>query len=77
MTARAADSVELRRFPPNDHPFVEAGVLDATGYWGGGTENADRLLRNKAAEIGCDAIVVQGYVQGGGRYRAVCIVYKN
>ncbi len=77
MTARAPAAVELHRFPPRDRPFVETGVLDATVYWGGGTSNADRLLREKAAEIGCEAIIVQGYVQGGGRYRAVCIVFKN
>ena len=39
-------------------------MLDETGYWGGGTENADRLLRQKAAEIGCDALAIQGYVRG-------------
>jgi hypothetical protein len=77
MVARAPETVEVYRLAPNDRPYVEAGVLDETGYWGGGTENADRLLRQKAAEIGCDALVIQGYVQGGARYRAICLAYKN
>jgi hypothetical protein len=77
MVARAPETVEIHRIAPNDRTFVETGVLDETGYWGGGTENADRLLRQKAAEIGCDALVIQGYVQGGGRYRAICLAFKN
>lgn len=77
MVARGAEGVELLRFPPSDRAFVETGVLDETGYWGGGTEHADRLLRQKAGEIGCDAVVIQGYVQGGARYRGVCIVFKR
>lgn len=77
MVPRAPEAVEVFRIPPNDRPFVETGILDETGYWGGGTENADRLLRRKAAEVGCDALVIQGYVQGGARYRAICLAYKN
>jgi hypothetical protein len=77
MVARAPETVEVHRITPNDRPFVDTGVLDETGYWGGGTENADRLLRQKAAEIGCDALVIQGYVQGGARYRAICLAFKN
>jgi len=77
MVAHAPETVEIHGIAPNDRPFVDTGVLDETGYWGGGTENADRLLRQKAAEIGCDALVIQGYVQGGARYRAICLVYKN
>ena len=60
MVVRAPETVEIDRIAPNDRPFVETGVLDETGYWGGGTENADRLLRQKAAEIGCDALVIRG-----------------
>jgi hypothetical protein len=67
--ARKSASV-FSEIPASDS-FVE------TGYWGGGTDNADRLLRRKAAEIGCDALVVQGYVQGGARYRAICLAYEN
>ena len=77
MTARPAEAVELHRIAPNDRPFVEVGTLDLTGFWGDGTERADSLLRSKAGELGCDALVVQGYVQKGARYRAVCLVYKN
>jgi hypothetical protein len=77
MAARAPDAVEVHRLPPSDRPFVETGVLDETGYWGGGTDNADRLLRQRAGQIGCDAIVIEGYVQHGARYRAICIVYKE
>jgi hypothetical protein len=77
MVARAPEAVDVYRLAPNDKPYVETGILDETGYWGGGTDNADRLLRRKAAEIGCDALVVQGYVQGGARYRAICLAYKN
>ena len=77
MVARLPETVEIHRAPPNDRPFVEVGVLDETGHWGGGTANADRLLQKKAADLGCDALVIQGYVQGGSRYRAICILYKN
>jgi hypothetical protein len=77
MDARTPERVDVFRLAPNDRPFVETGILDETGWWGGGTQNADRLLRNKAAEIGCDALVIQGYVQGGARYRAICLVYKD
>ena len=77
MVARAPETVEVHRITPKDRPFVETGVLDETGYWGGGTDNADRLLRQKAAAIGCDAVVIQGYVQGGARYRAICLDFKN
>jgi hypothetical protein len=75
--ARTPEQVEVHRIAPNDRAFVEIGVLDETGCWGDGTEKADRLLRRKAADIGCEALVIQGYVQGGSRYRAICLVYKN
>ncbi len=75
MAARPPASVEVYRLAPSYRRFVETGTLDATGYWGGGTEHADQLLRQKAAEIGCDALVIQGYVQGGARYRAICLAY--
>ncbi len=77
MAARAPESVEIHRLAPNDRRFVEVGVLDLTGYWGDGPERADSLLREKAANLGCDALVIQGYVQHGARYRAICIVYRN
>ena len=70
LVARAPQTVEIHRLAPNDRPFVEVGTLDETGYWGDGTETADANLRAKAAEIGCDGLVIQGYVQGGARYRA-------
>jgi hypothetical protein len=77
MAARTPESVEVHRLAPgsSDRRFVEIGILDETGYWGGGTEHADQLLREKAAQIGCDAVVIQGYVQGGARYRGICIAY--
>jgi hypothetical protein len=79
LVARAPSTVEIHRLAPNDRPFVEVGVLDEAeaGAWVSGTEDADNLLRQKAAEIGCDALVIQGFVQRGGPYRAICIVYKN
>jgi hypothetical protein len=75
MTARAPQSVEVYHLAPSDRRFVETGILDETGWWGGGTEHADQLLRERAAEIGCDALVIQGYVQGGARYRGICLAY--
>jgi hypothetical protein len=77
MSARAPETVEVHRLPPNQRAFVETGTLDETGYWGGGTDHAESLLRQRAGEIGCDALVIQGYVQGGARYRAICLVYTN
>jgi hypothetical protein len=75
MAARPPESVEVAHIAPNDRRFVETGTIDETGYWGGGTEHADQLLRQKAAEVGCDALVIQGYVQGGARYRGICLAY--
>ena len=76
LVARTPEQVEIHRIAPNDRAFVEVGTLDETGYWGGGTDRADALIRQRAAEIGCDAIVIQGYIQKGACYRALCIVYK-
>ena len=76
MTARPPEAVEVHRIAPS-RPFVEVGTLDETGYWGDGTERADELLRARAAQIGCEALVIQGYVQHGAKYRAICIVFER
>jgi hypothetical protein len=95
MRARSAASVALFTSSAPTKPFVEVGLLSsahASQYSTSGDEEVILALRTKAAEIGCDAVIVQaetGYVTGQissmgqistdtkKKYRAACIVYSD
>jgi hypothetical protein len=95
MQARSTDSVALFTSSAPTRPFVEVGLLSsahASQYSTSGDEEVILALRTKAAEVGCDGVVMQaetGYVSGQvssmgqittdtkKRYRAACIVYSD
>lgn len=95
MKARPEASVELFTTQPPTKPFVEVGLLTSThsSTWSSSTDEEVLLgLRTKAAEVGCDAVVVtsetnqlSGYVASSGdvsarnfkRFRAACVMWKG
>ncbi|HVY49692.1 MAG TPA: hypothetical protein VHB21_27550 [Minicystis sp.] len=92
MSPHALESVEILTAGPPQRPFVEIGMIEARQQSGYSLDNKHEVLdklRNYAANLGCDAIVVSGdngtsSVYAGGNnnipvttagYRGTCIVY--
>lgn len=88
---RSADQVPILRADAIQRPFTEIGLLESLHDQDTPAQTMDRRLRERAATIGCDAVVLLGdnewiyrVVESGSTittrrrqgYRAVCIVYR-
>ena len=88
---RSADQVTILRADAIERPFTEIGLLESLHDQDTPAQTMDRSLRERAAIIGCDAVVLLGdnewiyrVVESGSTlttrrrqgYRAVCIVYR-
>lgn len=87
MRARPIESVLLFTSSKPEKPFVEVGLI-ASARNAFATDEATILaLRTKAAEVGCDAVLLASettnYVAGSSttsdlkRYRAACIMFTE
>lgn len=94
MKPRSVDSVTLFMADKPKKPFVEVGMIASghTGYFSSATDEDVLLgLREKAAEVGCDGVILQsetttemamaGTMSASTtaikRFRAVCILYSD
>src|SRR5258708_2949260 len=79
LMRRPATSVELFTTKPPERSFIEVGLITARESFGDKNELMDSI-KTEAADVGCDAIVLNGDLAGGRYiapgYRATCIVYK-
>lgn len=94
MKPRSVDTVTLFMADKPKRPFVEVGMIASghTGYFSSATDEDVLLgLREKAAEVGCDGVILQsetttemataGTISASTtaikRFRAVCILYSD
>lgn len=57
LTARPVEEVETFLVTPPSRPHTDVGVLQVTGA-GFGTKELIRVLRARAARVGCDALLI-------------------
>lgn len=94
LSPRSPDSVEVFTSGKPDRSFAEVGMIEAQQQSGWSVDQPTAILqklRQKAADVGCDGIIVLGsndaVVGSSGQYggsvatlrgyRATCIVYKD
>jgi hypothetical protein len=86
MHARPIDSVLLFTSSKPVQPFVEVGIIGSERNQYATDEATILELRKKAAEVGCDGVLLASettnYVVGAStqdvkRYRAACIVFTG
>ena len=87
MHARPIDSVLLFTSSKPVQPFVEVGIIGSARNAFATDEATILELRKKAAEVGCDGVLLASettnYVAGASttsdlkRYRAACIVFTE
>jgi hypothetical protein len=80
--ARPPESVEILAAGPPRRPYVEVGMLEARPltYQVDSPQFILAKLRERAAQLGCDAIVVTGRIDGAvvdKGYHAVCLMYPT
>ena len=82
---RPKAEVEILKAPPTGRGFVEVGVFDVTlnsyGRLPGEDPKVERILKDKGAQRGCQAVVLesQTHIDDGlstrDKYRARCLVF--
>jgi hypothetical protein len=80
LTARPVDQVEVFTSTTPERPYAEVGLVTGEAYENTngakfvGASYLVQLVREKAAEIGCDGVILKP--AGDTAYQGTCIVYK-